>query len=213
MRAFEGDHLGPILLEPGRADGNDAYVPARSRRASLQHLGARVNSVALEDRVGQPHLVPAQVRHHVLGDVGHALARHQCQGEATVHQGFSELGLRGVVVVEVDRRRVLRQQREPDVVGRRDRPAERVLVDVSHREILEETASPALFDGHFPFVIMRHSTLKAPGTPCGLRDRRGPQPPVRSGRRGRSPARRRDRPRPAPPARPVRRGAGLCPRD
>src|SRR5712692_2835312 len=62
------------------------------------------------------------------------------------------------MVVEVDRRRVLGQEREPDVVGRRDRPAERVLVDVAHLEILEESPPPAFLDGHISVVIMRHST-------------------------------------------------------
>src|SRR5260370_25518314 len=60
------------------------------------------------------------------------------------------------MVVEVDRRSVLGQEREPDVVGRRDCPAERVLVDVADLEIFEETPAPALFDSHFSLVIMRH---------------------------------------------------------
>jgi transposase InsO family protein len=37
---------------------------------------------------------------------------------------------------------------EPAVVRRRDRPAQRVLVHVADREVLEESAAPALFDCH-----------------------------------------------------------------
>src|SRR5258708_6422697 len=68
-RALERDHLGPILFEAGRAHRDDADVLARAGRAHLEHLGARVNGVSFEDRAGQTHLVPAAVRHHVLGHV------------------------------------------------------------------------------------------------------------------------------------------------
>src|SRR6266851_359842 len=155
---FEGDHLGPILVEAGRAHGDDADVLARARRAHLEHFRARVNRVALEDRIGQPDLVPAEVGHHVLGHVAHALAGHKGEGEAAVDEGLSELGLGRVVVVEVDRRRVLGQEGEPDVVRGRDRAPERVFVDVADLEILEETPPPALLNGHISVVIMRHST-------------------------------------------------------
>lgn len=44
---------------------------------------------------------------------------------------------------EVDRRGVLGEEREPDVIRGRDRPAERVLVDVADEEVLKiDPASP-----------------------------------------------------------------------
>ena len=58
--------------------------------------------------------------------------------------GLLELGLRRVLGVEVDRVRVHRQAREPDVVGREHRAAERMLVDVADLEVLEHAAGPAL---------------------------------------------------------------------
>src|SRR5450759_5141137 len=48
----------------------------------------------------------------------------------------------------MNRRSVLGEQREPDVVRRRDRPAERVLVHVPDLEVLEEPPPPTLFDRH-----------------------------------------------------------------
>src|SRR5690349_2137612 len=48
--AFEADHDGAVLVAPARADGDDAHVRPRLRVAHLEHLGLRVDRVALEDR-------------------------------------------------------------------------------------------------------------------------------------------------------------------
>ena len=53
-----------------------------------------------------------------------------------------------VLAVEMNRVRVHRQAREPDVVGVEDRAPQRMLVDVADREVLEHPAGPALFDRH-----------------------------------------------------------------
>ncbi len=46
------------------------------------------------------------------------------------------------------RSRVLGKEREPDIVGSGDRPAQRVLVDVPDLEVFEEASSPTLFYSH-----------------------------------------------------------------
>jgi len=94
--------------------------------------------------VVSPDLVPTEVGHRVLRDVGDALAGHQRDREAGVHQGLSKLVLGRVIVVEVKRVGVLRQQGEPDVVGARDGASKAMAVDVPHLEILEEATLPAL---------------------------------------------------------------------
>src|SRR2546430_13612635 len=48
-------------------------------------------------------------------------------------QRLAEFGFRRVGGIEVDRGGVLRQQREPDVVGRQDRPSERMRIHVADR--------------------------------------------------------------------------------
>src|SRR5229473_7856969 len=170
--ALEGDHLGPILGEAGGAHGDDADVGSRARLSDFEHLGARVDRVALEDRVGQTHLVPSEIRHHVLRYVAHALTGHQRQREGAVDERLSELGQGGVLVVEMNRRCVLREEREPDIVRRRDRAAERVLIHVADLEVLEEPPAPALLNRHPP----DH------GTPCETQYRRyGCRYPTESG--------------------------------
>jgi hypothetical protein len=51
---------------------------------------------------------------------------------------------------------VLRKKREPDVVGRGNRPPQRVLVDIPDLEILEEAPPPAHFHRH-PFLLSEPS--------------------------------------------------------
>ena len=84
----------------------DAYRPN-------EDLGARGCGAPLKDWGGHPNLVPAQVGEDVLGDVRQALARHQREREGRVDERFAELGLGGVVLVEVDRHTVLRVQNAP----------------------------------------------------------------------------------------------------
>src|ERR1051326_1938653 len=148
QRPPERDHDRPVLVEPGGPAGHDADVRPRARLSLLQDLGAGVDRVALEHGRRQPHLVPAQIGEHVLRHVGHALAGHESERERRVDQRSLELRLRRVVAVEVDRRAVLGQQREPDVVGVEDGPAQRVLVHVAGLEVLVEPPAPPLLDGH-----------------------------------------------------------------
>src|SRR5213593_4196400 len=54
---------------------------------------------------------------------------------------------------------VHRQQREPRVVRLEYRTAERVLVNVTGLEILEETAPPTLFDSHLLTLFRRVAPL------------------------------------------------------
>ena len=97
--------------------------------------------------------------------------------------------------VEVHLVRVQREQREPDVVGLGDRPAEAALVDVADVEVLVEAPAPDLRRG-----LSSPSSL---GSSRLLRSLEQSPRPLRP-RAGRS-ARRRGRPRPGRPSRLPRR--------
>src|SRR5207253_5501273 len=62
-------------------------------------------------------------------------------GQEAVHERTSELGLRRVVRVAVDRVRVVRQQAEVDVVRLCDRAADRRAIDVTDLEVFEKAAA------------------------------------------------------------------------
>ena len=98
------------MVEARGLDPDDPEVGAAPRLSLLEHRGPGVDGVALEDGVGQPNFVPAEVGEDVLGNVSYALPSHQCQGERGVYEGLPELGLRGVVMVKVDRRTLLETQ-------------------------------------------------------------------------------------------------------
>ena len=68
--------------------------------------------------------------------VGDAHADHQRDGEGRADDAAAELAVLRVLLVEVHRMRVHRQQREPGVVGLGDGAAGAVLVDVADLEIL-----------------------------------------------------------------------------
>ena len=70
QRAAERDDDRPLLVEARRLDLDDPDLRPRARLAARQHLGLRVERVALEDRRGQANLVSAQ-----LGDLEFSEAR------------------------------------------------------------------------------------------------------------------------------------------
>src|SRR5918997_3919214 len=160
-RALEWNDRFPILVV---ADCPHRYYPdvrARARLPLLEHLGARVDSVPLEDRRRQPHLVPAQVGEDVLGDIGDALPRDQRQREGRVHKRSAELRLGRIGMIHVDRSRVLGEEREPHVVGGRHGTPQWVFVDVPHLEVLEEATPPTLLRRHTSHLPLEGS-LRGP---------------------------------------------------
>ena len=66
---------------------------AAIRLARLEHLALRVDRVAFEQRIRQPHLVPAEIGDGVHRQIGDRLAGDEREREARVHQRLLELGL------------------------------------------------------------------------------------------------------------------------
>ena len=97
--------------------------------------------------VRQPNLLPAEIGHGVLADVGGAHAGDQRQSEGAVDQNPSPAGLAGVLAVEVQGVGVQRDMAEEGVVQLRDRPAMGIAVDVPDLEVFEIAPLPTLLGG------------------------------------------------------------------
>jgi hypothetical protein len=100
--------------------------------------------------VGESDVGHLEVRDRVLAHVQHRDAQHHRDRQAGVddHPSLREGVLAGEVGVEVVLVRVHRQQRQPCVVGHGDRPSQRVLVDVTDDEALEESTESRRVSGH-----------------------------------------------------------------
>src|SRR5579859_4685850 len=149
-RPLELDHDLAALVEPPAAHRNDADARVRLRLAQLGDLALGPERVADEDGLRQLDVRPGEVGSGVLGRVRNGQPRYERERERAVHERLAELRPLGVWDVEVNRVRVHRQAREPDVVRVGDRAAETAAVDVADGEVLVETALPFLGCGHCP---------------------------------------------------------------
>src|SRR5262245_18496358 len=86
------------------------------------------------------HLLVLEVRERVLADVAHAHPDREREDERAVHETAAVLALAREVLVDVERVRVHREEREPRVVEVADRPSRPVLDDLADGEILEPTS-------------------------------------------------------------------------
>src|SRR5215212_6035111 len=145
---LERDDDRPLLIEAGGLDREDANVGARLRLAPLENFARRIDRIPLEDGGGKPDFIPPEVGEYVLGDVAHALPGHQGEREGGVDEGFTELRLRGKVVIHVNGGRVLGKERKPQVVSGSHGATQRMFVDIAYLEILEEASPPAFSYGH-----------------------------------------------------------------
>src|SRR5258706_8058761 len=134
-RALELDHDLIALIDAAGPDGRDPPPGARLRLALRQDLRLGVQRVPGEHRRRQPHFAPTQI-HAPLGDVDHRKARHKRERERRVHERLLPLGRRCILRIEVDRVRVQRHQREPDVVCLQHRPPEAAPVDRAHLQLV-----------------------------------------------------------------------------
>ena len=119
-------------------EDDDALTGPGLALAHLQHFRFDPHGVAVEQRLGKAHLVPAEV-----GDGGaqHGVAdrdaHHQGQREAAIDQALAELGLAAaVLLIEMQVGGVVRHGAEPDVVGFADRAADRVLEELTDMELI-----------------------------------------------------------------------------
>ena len=113
-----------VLFDAALAYGDDAPPRTGARRARLDHLGVGIERVAFEERIRQRDLTHPE-REPPAARLGDHHPRDRREREEAVHQRTFELGLRGVVRVDVDLVRIVREQRELDVVGLGDGATDR----------------------------------------------------------------------------------------
>src|SRR5579872_1042122 len=158
-RALEADHDGPVLVEAVGPHGDDPDVLARIGLAFFQDFALRIDRIAFENRRRKPHLVPAQICHHVHRDIDDTLSGYERERKCRIDKRLAEFGLRRIVVVVVNRCNVLRQQREPHVVRRDHGTAERMSINVADFEILVESAAPTRFFSHSCLTNVRRASF------------------------------------------------------
>ena len=167
-RPLELDHDDVVLVQAARAHGDDSLAGPGVRLALLEHLRLGADRVAREDGRRQRHVAPAEV-HRLLRDVDHREAGDEREREGRVDERAAPFGRRGIRRVEVDRVRVQRQQREPDVVGLEYRPSEATPVDVAHSHVL---IRPTHVRDHRINAGARRRAAAAPGRPGAVARRR-----------------------------------------
>ena len=106
---LEGDHDLAFVVVAGGLHRHNANIWARPRLSLLKDLRLGVDGVALEDRVGEPDFIPAQISKDILRNVGHTLPGHQCERKGRIDKRFAKFGLCCVVLVKVNRGGVLGQ--------------------------------------------------------------------------------------------------------
>jgi hypothetical protein len=106
--------------------------------AERAHDRTGTNRVAVEYRLGELHLVHAEI-----GDGGaerrvvHRDADHQAQGEDAVDDALAELGLRRELLVDMERLDVHGERAEQDIVHFRDRARPRMVEHPADGKFLE----------------------------------------------------------------------------
>src|SRR5712692_10491765 len=154
------EHHRAVVLDAQGPEFDDAPLRLGLRLALVHDLALGVDGLALEQRVGQLDLVPAQGE-AVFARIRHAETGHNRNRQRRVHERPPELGLRRVVLIEMDLVGVVGQQGEPDVVGLGNRPPNPAAVDVADLEVLVKPALPARLYSRHSF---RNSLVSATGS-------------------------------------------------
>ena len=107
-----------------------------SRKAD--HCRLRADRVAGEDRLWKGDFLPAEIAdRRAERGVLHRKAHDEPEGEDGIDQRLPEFGRLGVFVVDVDRRRIIGQRREQDVVHVGHRAPDLVDESLTDREFLK----------------------------------------------------------------------------
>src|SRR5580700_11901753 len=88
--ALEFDDHSSILFEARGLEAHYSYIRSGLRFAFLENLTLRIQSIPIEKRIRQAHLVPAQIGHSVLRDVSNGLACHHRERECGIDERPAE---------------------------------------------------------------------------------------------------------------------------
>lgn len=126
------------LVDGAMEEENDALRRSRLAFADLQHFARHMQRVAVKHRLGED-----DVGHAEIGDRGaerrlvHRNADHQSEREKRIDDALAELGLLPILFVEMQRRGIVGQRREKNIVRLRHGAADRMLELLSDMELFE----------------------------------------------------------------------------
>jgi hypothetical protein len=127
-----------MLIEGTVRENHNSVVGSRLRVLQLQHLGFNSDGVTVEQRLWKSHVVPSQIGYRrAYRCIADRYADHEAQGQATVNQGFAKLRRFAVLRVDMQRRRIMRQCTEPNIIGLSDCPVNRVIERLTYGEFFE----------------------------------------------------------------------------
>jgi len=87
---------------------------------------------------GKPYFVPAKICDgRTNGGITDGDTDHEPEREAAVDNALAELGVFHIFGIEMQRRRIMRQRAEPDIVCFGDGPGNAVLKSLADREFFE----------------------------------------------------------------------------
>ena len=127
-----------MLIERTVLKDHNSIVGPRLRVLQLNHLGFNSDGVTVEQRLWKSHIVPSQIGNRRADRcIADRYPDHEAQRQATVNQGFAKLCRFAVLRVDMQRRRIMRQRAEPNIVGLSDRPVNRVIKRLTYSELFE----------------------------------------------------------------------------
>ena len=92
----------------------------------------------MKERCRKPHLVPSQVGDCCADSrISDRDADHEGQRQAAIDDGLAELRVFHVLGIEMERRRIVGQCTEPDIIGFGDRPGYTVPESLPNGEFFE----------------------------------------------------------------------------
>ena len=127
-----------MLIERTVLENHDSIFWPRFRVLQLDYLSFNSYGVTVEQRLRKSNIVPSQIGYgRADRGIANRYADHEAQGQATVNQGFSKLRCFAIFRIEMQRRRIMRQRAEPNIVGLSDRPVNRVIERLTYSELFE----------------------------------------------------------------------------
>jgi len=127
-----------MLIEGTVPEDHNSVVGSRLRVLHLKHLGFNPDGVTVEQRLWKLHIVPSQIGYRRADRcIADRYADHEAQGQATVNQGFAKFCRFAVLRIDVQRRWIMRQRTEPNIVGLSDRPVNWVIERLTYSELFE----------------------------------------------------------------------------
>src|SRR5690606_8137179 len=138
-----------VLVEGAMGENGDPVIRPRLAVSKFKDFGFNVDRIPVEQRLRETHLVPPEVRHRgSRGGIAYGDPDHESECQAAVHQRLAELSVPAVLGIDVNRRGIVGERAEPDVVSLGDGAAYRMperLPDLKFLEVQTRHAkSPEL---------------------------------------------------------------------